>query len=101
MSMEQSPSSETDSSSASVEIIRILCSTKIQCHVGKSPPLALVVKQINSVNDLKTDTGFNLILSSDLSLGLTSAPFWSGFPTKSLYAPLLSPVRATCSILSL
>jgi len=36
-----------------------------------------------------------LILSSHLSLGLTSGLFPSGFPTKSLYMPLLSPIRST------
>jgi len=37
-----------------------------------------------------------LILSSHLSLGLTSGLFRSGFPTKTLYTPLPSPIRATC-----
>ena len=36
-----------------------------------------------------------LILSSHLCLGLPSRPFPSGFPTKTLYTPLLSPIRAT------
>jgi hypothetical protein len=30
-------------------------------------------------------------------LGLPSGFFSSGFPTKTLYTPLLSPIRATCS----
>jgi len=37
-----------------------------------------------------------LILSSHLRLGLPSRLFHSGFLTKTLYTPLLSPIRATC-----
>ena len=38
---------------------------------------------------------FNLILPS--TPGVLTGLFLSGFPTTTLYAPLLSPIRATCS----
>jgi len=36
------------------------------------------------------------MLSSHLRLGLPSGLFPSGFPTKTLHTPLLSPLRSTC-----
>ena len=40
---------------------------------------------------------FILILSSHLRLGLPNGLFTSGFPTKTLYTTLFSPISAICS----
>ena len=63
--MEQSPSWETNISSASQEIPRILRNRKVHCHIHNSPSPVPILSQINTVyapsSNLST-IRFNIIL---------------------------------------
>jgi len=51
-SMEQSFFLETDNCSASLEIFRLLCNPKVQCHFQKSSALAPILSQMNPAHIL-------------------------------------------------
>jgi hypothetical protein len=85
------------------EIPRILWNPKVHHRIHKSPPPVPILNQINPVCAPPHPTSRRsiLILSSHLRLGLPSGLLPSGFPTKALYAPLLSLIRATCLLFCL
>ena len=96
-SMQQSQSSEANRFSASQEISHILRNLEVHYHVHMSPPPVPIMSQNNPVHAAPPHlTSWRSILPSHLCLGLPSGLFPSGFPTKTLYALLLSPIPATC-----
>jgi hypothetical protein len=90
-SMKQSPSWEANWFAASQEIPRVLWNLKVHYRTHKRPPPVPILSQPNPVHT-PTSRRSVLILSSHLRLGLPSGLLPSGFPTKTLYAPLLSPI---------
>ena len=95
--MQQSPSWEANRFSPSQEIPFILWNPKVHYRIHECPPPVPILSQLHPVH---TPTShflkIQLNISSHLRLGLSSGLFPSGFPTKTLYTPLPSPIHATC-----
>jgi hypothetical protein len=95
--MEQKPSWEPNSFSASQEIPRILGNQEVHYRIHKSSPLVPTLSQLHPVHaPHPTSWRSILILSSHLRLGLPSGRLPSSLPTNIRYAPLFSLIRVTC-----
>jgi len=95
--MKQSISWEAKSSLANQEIPRILWNPKVHYRIYKQQPPVTILSQCNLFHASPSHSWRSiLILCSHLHVGLPSGLFLSGLPTKTLYAPLLSPIRPTC-----
>ena len=90
--MEQTPSWEANQFSANQEIPK----GSLPCLQVPATCLYPEPDQSSPLPCHSTFLRFILIWSSHLRLGLPSDLFPSGFPTKTPYVPLLSPVYATC-----
>jgi hypothetical protein len=97
IAIELTPSWEDASCTAAQEFSNILWNSSVHYRVHKSPPLVPILNQINPVQTTPYYLRSILISSTYLRLGFPSALFPSVFPTKILYALLISPICAKCS----
>ena len=98
--MEQGPSWEPNWFSASQEIPRILWNPKVHYRSHKCPPPFIILSQIDPVHVPHPTSWISILVSFHLRVGIPSGLVPSGFPTKILYIPLLSPHTCYISRLS-
>jgi hypothetical protein len=93
--MEQSPSWEANSHSASQEFPRLLWNLTVYYRVYNSPPLVPILSQMNPVHTFPHYLPYIQILSCHLHLGLPCCSCLHVF--RPLYVFFIPPMRAMCS----
>ena len=93
--MVQSPSWEANRFAASQKIPRISRNPKVHYRTHKRPPPISILGQPNPVH-IPTSHLLEIRLNIIHPSKPRSPQFPSGFPTKTLYTPLSSSIRATC-----
>jgi len=90
-SMEQIPSGEANSDSASRETSRLLWNPKVHYRVHRSPPLVFILSQMLPVHTFPPN--YLKIRSNTILPSAPRSSEWSlaGFPAKILYALYISP----------